>query len=341
MSAHKPKGPDLVQAESAQTRVKAPRAERFAGQSRLAFGAAVHDLALADEAIYAISADTLDLMGFRLLQQSLPERVIECGIAEQNAMGIASGLASTGLRPFLGGYAPFITARSMEQLRNDVSYAQQRVVIGGAASGISLGVAGGTHHALEDLAIMQCLPHMTAVVPADPLQAYWAVMASNEVDGPMYIRLGGRVQEMELPANQGMPWQLGKAQTLREGSDLSVIACGVMVQKALDAARQLELQGLSLRVINMHTIKPLDLQAIERAAVETGGIVTAEEHRLSGGLGSAVAQWLACHLPTRMRMIGMPDQYAMVGPTEPLREHYGLSAKAIEIACLNLLKDRV
>jgi len=307
-----------------------------ANQSRVAFGLAVTAMAADDGNIVAISADTLDLMGLRDFVAAYPERLVEAGIAEQNAMGIASGLATTGMRPFLCGYAPFITARSMEQLRNDVAYAHQRVVIGAAASGISLGVSGGTHHALEDLGLMRSLPNMTAILPADALQAWHATQATTDIDGPVYIRLGGRAPELPV-TSASTPFRLGKADCLRDGTDITIIACGYLVAEAMAAAEALNGQGVAARVLNMHTIKPLDTDAVLAAAAETGAIVTAEEHRITGGLGGAVAELLARENPTRMRMIGMPDEFAIVGPTPKVREHYGMNAASIVAACQELL----
>jgi transketolase len=224
----------------------------------------------------------------------------------------------------------------MEQVRNDIAYANQRVVFGAAASGISLGVAGGTHHALEDLALMRSLPNMTVIVPADIEEAYQATLATLDIDGPVYIRLGGRTEEP--PVNQpGSAFTLGKAVQLRPGNDIAVIACGALVEMALRASDTLKAQGVGVRVLNMHTIKPLDRDAILTAAAQTRGIVTAEEHHLTGGLGGAVAELLAVERPTRMRMVGMPDAFAMVGPTVKLRAKYGMSAEAIVEACRGLL----
>ncbi len=310
---------------------------RAANQSRLAFGLALTELARRDERVVAISADTIDLIGLRDFIAMAPERVIEAGIAEQNAMGIASGLATTGLRPFVCGYAPFITARSLEQLRNDVAYAEQRVVIGAAASGVSLGVSGGTHHALEDLALMRALPNMTVLVPADAHQAWHATLATDRIDGPVYIRLGGRVEEPPVTAVDA-EFRVGEAELLREGTDVTVIACGCLVAEALAAAEDLAGRGMSVRVLNMHTIKPLDEAAILTAAAETRGIVTAEEHHLAGGLGGAVAELLAQEHPTRMRMVGMPDEFAVVGPTDKVRERHGMSRRHIREACLALME---
>jgi transketolase len=310
---------------------------RSAKQTRLAFGQALLELAERESRTVVVSADTQDLLGIRPYIERYRDRFVELGIAEQNAIGAAAGLATTGLRPYVCAYAPFITARSMEQVRNDVAYANQRVVIGAAASGISLGVAGGTHHALEDLALMRSLPNMTVIVPADVDEAYKATLATLDIDGPVYIRLGGRTEEPPVSDPQA-PFRLGSAVELRPGKDVAVIACGALVEIAVRASDVLRQEGVSVRVINMHTIKPFDRDAVLKAAAETRGIVTAEEHHLTGGLGGAVAELLAVERPTRMRMVGMPDTFAMVGPTVALRAKYGMSAEAIADACRALLR---
>lgn len=309
---------------------------RSAKQTRLAFGQALLELGAREPRTVVVSADTQDLLGIRPYIERYRDRFVELGIAEQNAIGVASGLATTGLRPYVCAYAPFITARSMEQVRNDVAYANQRVVIGAAASGISLGVAGGTHHALEDLALMRSLPNMTVIVPADVDEAYQATLATLDIDGPVYLRLGGRTEEPPV-SDPEAPFRLGEAVQLRSGNDIAVIACGALVEMAVRASDLLLRDGINARVLNMHTIKPLDRDAVLTAAAETGLIVTAEEHHLSGGLGGAVAELLAVELPTRMHMVGMPDTFAMVGPTVPLRAKYGMSAEAIADACRALL----
>ena len=309
---------------------------RAARQTRLAFGQALLEIGARDVRAMVVSADTQDLLGIRPFIERYRERFVEVGIAEQNAIGVAAGLATTGLHPYVCAYAPFITARSMEQVRNDVAYANQRVVIGAAASGISLGVAGGTHHALEDLALMRSLPNMTVIVPADIDEAYQAALATLDIDGPVYLRLGGRVEEPQVSAPDA-PFRLGRAVQLRPGQDVAVIACGALVEMAVRASDALQREGIGVRVLNMHTIKPLDRDAVLTAAAETRGIVTAEEHHLAGGLGGAVAEILAVERPTRMRMVGMPDAFAMVGPTVPLRAKYGMSAEAITGACRALL----
>lgn len=309
---------------------------RAANQTRLAFGQALLELGARDSTTVVVSADTQDLLGIRPYIGKYRERFVEVGIAEQNAIGIAAGLATTGLHPFVCAYAPFITARSMEQVRNDVAYAHQRVVIGAAASGISLGVAGGTHHALEDLALMRSFPNMTVIVPADVDEAYQATLATQDIDGPVYMRLGGRVEEPPV-SDPAQPFELGKAVTLRDGNDIAIIACGAMVELAIRASDELKKTGVAARVINLHTIKPLDRDTILKAAAETRRIVTAEEHHLTGGLGGTIAELLALEQPTRMRMVGMPDMFACIGPTTKVREKYGMSTQGIVAACRELL----
>ncbi|MGH8676829.1 MAG: transketolase family protein, partial [Burkholderiales bacterium] len=195
---------------------------------------------------------------------------------------------------------------------------------------------GGTHHALEDLALMRSLPNMTVIVPADVDEAYQATLATLDIDGPVYLRLGGRAEEPSV-SDPDAPFRLGKAAQLRPGNDVTVIACGALVEMAVRASDSLKKEGIGVRVLNMHTIKPFDREAVLAAAEETRGIVSAEEHRLAGGLGGAVAELLSVERPTRMRMIGMPDEFAMVGPIARLRAKYGMSAEAITDACRALL----
>ncbi|HEX9451943.1 MAG TPA: transketolase C-terminal domain-containing protein [Burkholderiales bacterium] len=319
--------PDAVQPE---WRVKS------ANQTRLAYGQALLELASRESRTVVVSADTQDLLGIRTYIERHRDRFIELGIAEQNAIGVASGLATTGLRPYVCAYAPFISARSMEQVRNDVAYARQRVVIGAAASGVSLGVAGGTHHSLEDIALMRSFPNMNVIVPADVNEAYKATLATLDIDGPVYLRLGGRTEE--LPVTQAdAPFLLGRAAQLRPGNEVAVLACGAMVELAVRASDALKKEGIGVRVLNMSSIKPFDRDAVLAAAAETRGIVTAEEHHLTGGLGGMVAELLAVEHPTRMRMVGMPDAFAVVGPTVAVRVKYGMSAEAIVDACRALL----
>ena len=312
---------------------------KSANQTRLAFGQALLEIGAREPRAVVVSADTQDLLGIRPYIERFGDRFVELGIAEQNVIGAASGLATTGLHPYVCAYAPFISARSMEQVRNDVAYANQRVVIGAAASGISLGVAGGTHHSLEDLALMRSLPNMTVIVPADVNEAYKATLATLDIDGPVYLRLGGRTEEPPV-GDPEAAFRLGKAVQLRAGNDVAVIACGALVEMAVRASDLLKKDGIGVRVLNMHTIKPLDRDAILTAAAETRAIVTAEEHHLVGGLGGAVAELLAVEHPTRMRMVGMPDTFATVGPTNAVRAKYGMSAEGIVEACRAVLDSK-
>ena len=307
-----------------------------ANQSRLAFGLAVTELGRRDERVVAVGADTLDLIGLRGFIAHAPARVIDVGIAEQNAMGVAAGLATTGLRPFVCGYAPFITARSMEQIRNEVAYADQRVVIGAAASGVSLAVSG--RHA-------PCAGGPRA--DAEPAQ-HDGAGAGGRPRGVARDAGDGRDRRSRVHsarrARAGAPGDAGRcAVQPRQGH----AACRGLGRRrdrlrrpggaAVDAAKKLAAQGIGARVLNMSTIKPLDEDAILAAAKETRGIVTAEEHHLTGGLGGAVAELLAVRRPTPMRLVGMPDEFAVVGPTDRIRARYGMSAQHIVDACLELM----
>jgi len=309
---------------------------KSASQTRLAFGQALLALGAIDPEIVVLSADTQDLLGIREYIELYPDRFMELGIAEQDKIGIAAGLATVGLKPYVCGYAPFVSARALEQVRNDVAYAHQNVVIGAAASGISLGVSGGTHHAVEDLATMRSFAGLTVIVPADVSEAYKATLASHDMDGPVYIRLGGRTPEPDV-TNPDAEFTLGKATELRSGNDVTIIACGSMVEQSVKAADALKAEGINVRVLNMSTIKPLDTDAILKAAEETKGIVTAEEHHVTGGLGGAVAEFLAENRPTRMRIVGLGDTFAVVGPTPALRARYGMSADNIAAKAKELL----
>jgi transketolase len=309
---------------------------KSANQTRLAFGQALLQLAAIDPTVVTLSADTQDLLGIREYIELHPDRFVECGIAEQDKIGIAAGLATVGLKPYVCGYAPFVTARSLEQVRNDVAYANQNVVIGAAASGISLGVSGGTHHAVEDLATMRSFANMKVIVPADVDEAYKATLASIDIGGPIYIRLGGRTPDPAV-TDPNAEFTFGKATELRSGNDVTIVACGAMVSMAVQAADALKAEGVSARVLNMSTIKPLDTDALLKAAAETRGIVTAEEHHTTGGLGGAVAEFLAENHPTKMRLVGLGDTFAVVGPTVPLRAKYGMSAENIAAKAKELL----
>ena len=305
-------------------------------QTRLAYGQALLALAAQDPDVVVLSADTQDLLGIREYIELYTERFVEVGIAEQNKIGISAGLATVGLKPYVCAYAPFISARGLEQIRNDLAYAHQNVVVGAAASGISLGVSGGTHHAVEDLATMRSFQNMKVIVPADVSEAYKATLWTLGQDGPIYIRLGGRTPEPDI-TDPDAPFTFGKATEMRPGNDVAIIACGATVEMAVKASDALKAGGVSARVLNMSTIKPLDTDAILKAAEETRGIVTAEEHHVTGGLGGAVAEFLVQTRPTKMRLVGLGDEFAVVGPTVPLRARYGMSAENIAAKAKELL----
>jgi transketolase len=310
---------------------------KSASQTRLAFGQALLALGAIDPEIVVLSADTQDLLGIREYIELYPDRFMELGIAEQDKIGVAAGLATVGLKPYVCGYAPFVTARALEQVRNDVAYAHQNVVIGAAASGISLGVSGGTHHAVEDIATMRSFAGLTVIVPADVSEAYKATLASHDIDGPVYIRLGGRTPEPDI-TDPDAPFVLGKSTELRPGNDVAIIACGSMVEQSVKASDALKAEGIAARVINMSSIKPMDTDAILKAAEECkGGIVTAEEHHVTGGLGGAVAEFLAENRPTKMRIVGLGDSFAVIGPTPALRARYGMCAENIAAKAKELL----
>ena len=304
--------------------------------TRATGGQAVLALGAIDPELVVLSADTQDLLGIREYIELYPDRFLELGIAEQDKIGIAAGLATVGLRPYVCGYAPFVTARALEQVRNDVAYAHQNVVIGAAASGISLGVSGGTHHAVEDLATMRSFAGLTVIVPADVNEAYKASLAAHDIDGPVYIRLGGRTPEPDV-TDPAAPFTLGKASEIRSGNDVTIVACGALVEMAARASDALKAEGINARVLNMSTIKPLDTDALLKAAEETKGIVTAEEHHVTGGLGGAVAEFLSQNRPTKMRIVGLGDTFAVVGPTPALRARYGMSAENIAAKAKELL----
>jgi transketolase len=269
-------------------------------------------------------ADSTRVSGFR---DRFPDRFFQVGVAEQNMMGIAAGLAICGKIPFCSSYATFSPGRNWDQLRVSVCYSEANVKVAGAHAGLSVGPDGATHQALEDIAITRVLPNMTVVVPCDYHQTLKATIALAEHRGPAYFRFGReRTPVFTTPET---PFELGRAQMLRHGSDLTIVACGPLVLEALKAARALAVEGIEARVLNFHTIKPLDVETLVAAARETGALVTVEEHQVHGGLGSAVAEALALHHPAPIEMVAMPDSFGESGRAEELLEKWGLTAPAI------------
>jgi len=294
--------------------------------------AVLAELAERSEKIVLLTQDFGPIAGFT---ERFPTRHFDLGISEQNLVGVAAGLAHAGKTPFVFAMAPFISMRGFEQIRDDCAYNRNNVKIIAPFAGLEAGPWGATHHAIEDIALMRSIPGMTILSPADPDECARAVRASSAIDGPVYVRLGF------LTAIPGYDAELrvGEAVTMREGRDLTVIATGSCVRGALQACDALAQRGIRARLLNMHTLKPLDVVAVERAARETGGIVTVEEHSIVGGLGGAVAESLAELGAGRLRRVGVRDVFCTeVEPYEELLRIHGIDAAAIEAAALELLR---
>ena len=293
-------------------------------------------MAAADPRVCAVANDSVSSAKLKNFKARFPDRFVNVGIAEQNMVGVGAGLANGGMVPYVCGASCFLTARAMEQVKVDLCYSKSNVKLCAMSPGMAYGQLGPTHHSIEDLAWMRILPNLTVIVPADPVETAAVMRYSLQHEGPMFLR----VARVPVPRVHGDDYEfkLGKAVRLREGSDVTLIANGLLVCRALDAARLLEARGISARVLNLSSVKPLDREAILDAARTTRGIVTAEEALAAGGLGSAVAEVLAQEHPAPMRILGLPDTFAPTGTAEFLLDHFGLSAQGIEHAALDLLK---
>lgn len=268
--------------------------------------------------------------------EELPGQLIEVGIAEQNLVGIAAGLASCGKKPFVASPACFLSMRSIEQIKVDVAYSQTNVKLIGISGGVSYGALGMSHHSLQDLAVTRAIPGLDVMMPADRFESQRMIEALVDYDRPVYMRIGRNPVD-DVYLSEDYPFEIGKAATLREGRDLTLIASGETVRVALDAAEALQQDGVSCRVLNMHTIKPLDEEAILRAGAETGAIITLEEHSIHGGLGAAAAEVVSQHHPVPMRILGIPDEPAITGNTQQVFDYYGISASNVRLTALKLL----
>lgn len=297
---------------------------------RDAFSDTICALAAADPRIVAVVNDSVGSSKLSAFQKQFPDRLINVGIAEQNMVGVGAGLANGGLIPFVCAASPFLTGRALEQIKADVAYSQQNVKLIGMSSGMAYGELGPTHHSIEDLAWVRAIALMTVIVPADPIETAQAIRLAAASTQPIFIRLS----RMGVPQVHADDYQLeiGRAATLRSGSDVTLIAAGVLVTEALQAATALAATGISARVLNMATIRPIDRAAIVAAARETGAIVTVEEHTTHGGLGSAVAEVVVETEPVPMRILGVPGVFAPTGSPEWLLEHFGLTAPHIVAA---------
>ncbi|MBQ7280500.1 MAG: transketolase family protein [Bacteroidales bacterium] len=294
---------------------------------RSGFGAGLVEAGRNDSNVVALTADVCGSVKIDAFAKEFPDRFVQCGIAEANMIGIAAGLSLCGKIPFLGGFAEFVTGRVYDQIRQVVAYSNKNVKICGSHAGISLGEDGATHQTMEDIALMKALPNMTVLVPCDYNQARLATLAAARLNGPVYLRLGR--SKMPNFTDDNDTFVIGKAQLLNEGTDVSIIACGHLVWEAIEAARALEAEGISAEVINMHTIKPLDTDAILATARKTRAIVTCEEHLFNGGLGDSVAQTLALHCPTPMEYVAVNDRFGESGTPDEMLTNYGLRATNI------------
>jgi len=303
---------------------------------RQAFSAALVALAEADPRIVAVTNDSVGSSNLKEFRKRFPDRLVNVGIAEQNMVGVGAGLANGGLIPFVCGASCFLTGRALEQVKVDLGYSRSNVKLCGMTSGVAYGELGPTHHSIEDLAWTRAIANMAVVVPADPVETASAVHAAAAYEGPVFLRLSRMpVPDVHPP---GYRFEFGRAVRLREGRDVTLIAAGTMVCRALEAAALLEKDGIRAAVVNMSTVRPLDRRAVLEAAA-AGPIVTIEEHTVMGGLGGAVAEAVVESRPVRMRLLGIPGEFAPTGSPAFLFEHYGLSPEHIRKSAAELLEE--
>jgi len=293
--------------------------------TREAYGKALVELGQRMEKIVVLDADLSNSTRTVLFAEKFPLRFFNMGISEADMMGTAAGLAASGFIPFVSTFGVFATGRAYDQVRNSIAYTRLNVKIVATHTGITVGEDGASHQALEDIALMRVLPNMTVVVPADGRQTYQAVEAIARYSGPVYLRLGRPKVPVVIP--EGLPFELGKAQLLKEGKELAFIATGITVKPALEAAKLLEGEKISAAVVNMHTIKPLDKELLLEMAQKTGALVTVEEHSVIGGLGGAVAELVSENYPVPVIRVGINDTFGESGTPEALLKKYGLTAE--------------
>ncbi len=296
--------------------------------TRDSYGNALVELGHENKNLIVLDADLAAATKTGIFKKVYPERHIDCGIAESNMVGIAAGLATTGMIPFVSTFAMFAAGRAFEQIRNSVGYPKLNVKIGATHAGISVGEDGATHQCNEDIALMRTIPGMVIINPADDVEAKAAVKAAFEMEGPVYMRFG-RLAVPVINDNSDYTFEIGKGIVLKEGKDVAIIATGLCVSEALEAAEMLKSDGIDAMVINIHTIKPIDKELLVYAAKKTGKVVTVEEHSIIGGLGGAVAEVLSEHMPVPMKRIGINDVYGESGPAVKLLEKYGLNSNGI------------
>ncbi len=296
--------------------------------TRESYGKALTELGKVNPDVIVFDADLAGATKTGIFKKEFPDRHFDCGIAESNMVGVAAGMSTTGKIPFVSSFAMFLAGRAYEQIRNSVGYPHLNVKLGATHAGISVGEDGATHQCNEDIALMRAIPGMTVIVPCDDIEARQAVFAAAEIKGPVYLRFG----RLAVPVinDKSYKFEVGKAVELKKGDDVTIIATGLMVSRALDAAKMLEEnKGIHARVINMHTIKPIDKDAIIAASKETKFIVTAEEHSVIGGLYSAVTEVTSSQAPCKVIPVAVMDTFGKSGPATELLEEYGLTAENI------------
>lgn len=296
--------------------------------TRQSYGNALAQYGAEYENLVVLDADLAGATQTGIFKKAFPERHIDCGIAECNMAGIAAGLATTGKIPFMSSFAMFAAGRAFEQVRNSIGYPHLNVKIGATHAGISVGEDGASHQCCEDVALMRTIPGMTVIVPSDDVEAKAAVKAAIEMEGPCYLRFG-RLAVPVINDNDDYSFEIGKGIVLREGKDVALIASGLEVAETLAAAEKLAEDGIDAKVVNIHTIKPLDEELVLASAKETGKVVTIEEHSVIGGLGSAVCDLLSEKYPTKVLKIGINDTFGESGPAKELIKKYGLDADSI------------
>jgi transketolase len=306
--------------------------------TRDGYGEGLVELGKKDPRVVVLCADLTGSTRSKMFKDEFPDRFIEAGIAEQNMLGLAVGLALVGKIPFVSTYSVFCPGRNWDQLRISVAYNQANVKLTGAHAGISVGPDGATHQGLEDIAITRCLPNMTVLAPCDTIETKKATMAAGQMEGPVYLRFAR--EATPVFTTKRTPFRIGQAEVFRKGKDVTMIACGPIVYEALLAAEDLAKEGIDVRVINNHTIKPIDEEEIIKAAEQTGAIVTGEDHQIMGGLGSAVAEVLAKNHPVPMEMVAVQDRFGESGAPEELMKEFGLLAEDIKKAVKKVLKRK-
>jgi len=306
--------------------------------TRDGFGAGLHEIGKSNDQVVALCADLLGSLKMQAFKKDFPDRFIQVGIAEANMMGIAAGLATAGKIPFTGTFANFSTGRVYDQIRQSIAYSNKNVKICASHAGLTLGEDGATHQILEDIGMMKMLPGMTVINPCDYQQTKAATIAIAEHEGPVYLRFGRPGWPVFIPKD--MPFEIGKGQRLKKGSDVTLLATGHMTWFALEAARSLEKEGIDAEVLNFHTIKPFDHELLLDSVKKTNALVSVEEHNRFGGLGDMAAQYLAINHPTPMKFVATEDTFGESGKPAELLEKYGLSPKHIHAAALNLIEGK-